>query len=59
VDVEIPEWKKKALAKGLGADAAPFGMTSWNMEASTSATDASKEHESGHDHGHDHGHGHS
>jgi len=43
-DVEVPEWKKKALAnKDKGNDgAAPFGMLSWNTEASTSATDAAK-----------------
>ncbi len=57
--VEVPEWKKKALAKGLAADAAPFGMTDWNMEASTSATDAATatdDHEHSHEHSHSHGH---
>jgi len=69
-DVEIPAWKKKALENAnLDANAAPFGMTSWNMEASTSATEASKKEEAtptdtgcddghSHEHGHDHGHSH-
>lgn len=72
-DVEVPEWKKKALAKGLAADAAPFGMTDWNMEASTSATDAvtatiatatvatvaaTDDHAHAHEHSHSHGHSH-
>jgi len=39
-DVEIPEWKKKALATNADPQAAPFGM-SWNTEASISATEAS------------------
>ena len=56
-DVEMPEWKKKALAAGkTDAGAAPFGM-SWNTEETISATDASKKVEGSHDHGgHDHGH---
>jgi hypothetical protein len=43
-DVDMPLWKKRALEKegANDANAAPFGMTDWNMEASTSATDASK-----------------
>ena len=57
-DVEVPEWKKKALAQNLDANAAPFGMTGWDTEASTSATDAtaSKANDA---HSHEHSHGHS
>ena len=40
-DVEVPEWKKKALEKGGDATAAPFGM-SWNVEESVSAKDSPK-----------------
>jgi len=41
-DVEIPEWKKKAISKGMtDASAAPFGM-SWDKETSASVTDATK-----------------
>ena len=49
-DVEVPEWKKKALAAGGDASAAPFGM-SWNTEGTVSATEASAK-----SHDHDHGH---
>jgi urease accessory protein len=55
-DVEVPEWKKKALAAGGDAAAAPFGM-SWNTEESVSATEASKKAD-GHDHSHGHSHEH-
>uniref|UniRef100_A0A7S3V6B8 CobW/HypB/UreG nucleotide-binding domain-containing protein n=2 Tax=Chaetoceros debilis TaxID=122233 RepID=A0A7S3V6B8_9STRA len=55
-DVEVPEWKKKALAAGGDAAAAPFGM-SWNTEESVSATEASKKVD-GHDHSHGHSHEH-
>jgi hypothetical protein len=57
-DVDIPEWKKKALKENLQADAAPFGMTNWNVEASTSATNAANEQAGKEDHGHSHEHGH-
>ena len=65
-DVDIPEWKKKALKEGLDANAAPFGMNDWNMEASTSATSASAAKgadesaaaDGGHSHEHSHGHSH-
>lgn len=53
-DVDIPEWKKKALAAGGDASAAPFGM-SWNTEGTVSATAASETVESK-THDHDHGH---
>jgi len=49
-DVEVPEWKKKALQQNANAEAAPFGL-SWNTEAATTATDA---HEKQADHHHDH-----
>ena len=65
-DVEIPEWKKKALAAGNNdAQAAPFGMTNWSNEASVSATADSasnkqehhhEHHSHSHSHSHDHGH---
>ena len=54
-DVEVPEWKKKALAAEADAAAAPFGMN-WGTEATVSATDASKKVEESHSHTHDHGH---
>lgn len=54
-DVEVPEWKKKALAANADATAAPFGMN-WGTEATVSATDASKKVEESHSHTHDHGH---
>ena len=42
-DMDMPEWKKKALASGenLDASAAPFGM-SWGTESTTTATEAHK-----------------
>jgi zinc transporter ZupT len=38
-DVEVPEWKKKALETRADPQAAPFGM-SWNTEGTISATQA-------------------
>ena len=73
-DVAVPEWKKRALDKDLNANSAPFGMSDWNTEASTSATDAvavavavttkpeTAKEDSGshsHEHAHSHDHGHS
>jgi hypothetical protein len=52
-DVEVPDWKKKALAANVDASSAPFGM-SWGVEESTSATEASKKVQDSHDHGHGH-----
>ena len=55
-DMEVPEWKKKALEKGGGdATAAPFGM-SWTTEGSTSATARDAKRQKNHDHGHTHEH---
>jgi hypothetical protein len=58
-DVEVPEWKKKALQQDSAeAAAAPFGL-SWTTEASTTASNAhEKPHsaETHHDHGHHHHH---
>lgn len=58
-DVEVPEWKKKALQQSAteAHAAAPFGL-SWNAEASTTATDAHEKHstETHHDHHHHHHH---
>ena len=54
-DVEVPDWKKKALAADADANAAPFGMN-WGAEATVSATEASKKVEESHSHTHDHGH---
>jgi len=56
-DVDIPEWKKKALAAGTDASAAPFGM-SWTTEATVSATEASEKTDDGHSHSHGHSHEH-
>jgi hypothetical protein len=52
-DVEVPEWKKKALAANVDATSAPFGM-SWGVEESTSATEASKKVQESHSHSHGH-----
>jgi len=52
-DVEVPEWKKKAMAANADASAAPFGM-SWGVEESTSATEASKKVQEAHSHSHGH-----
>ena len=49
----MPEWKKKALAAGSDASAAPFGM-SWNTESTVSATEASEKTGDGHSHSHGH-----
>lgn len=53
--VPVPEWKKKALAAGAGAESAPFGG-SWNMENSMAIPSEAKEEVKGHDHGHSHEH---
>ena len=52
-DVEVPEWKKKALAANADATAAPFGMN-WGKEETISATDASKKVDESHSHSHGH-----
>eukprot|EP00979_Chaetoceros_neogracilis_P007791 scaffold1674_cov284-Chaetoceros_neogracile.AAC.9 len=52
-DVEVPEWKKKALATNADASAAPFGMK-WGTEESVSATNASKKVDESHSHSHGH-----
>lgn len=42
-DIEVPEWKKRALqAEATDPQAAPFGM-SWNKEGTISATEAHRE----------------
>jgi hypothetical protein len=37
MDVDEPEWKKRARESGADATAAPFGGT-WNTESSLDAT---------------------
>ncbi len=54
-DVEMPEWKKRALAAGSDASAAPFGM-SWDTEKTISVHEASKKADGDNAHSHDHGH---
>jgi hypothetical protein len=57
-DVEVPEWKKKALEQNSNTEAAPFGL-SWTAEKSTTATEAHEHNEVEHDeHHHDHHHSH-
>ena len=58
-DVDMPEWKKKALAAGVTADAAndvSIGMMNWDTEHSTAAKDSTGKDT---DHSHEHSHGHS
>ena len=56
-DVEVPEWKKKALQQHTTSETAPFGL-SWSAESSTTASDARQKHtaesETHHNHRHEH-----
>ena len=48
-DVEVPEWKRRAVASKVDASSAPFGM-SWNKEGSVSITDTSSQSQDSHEH---------
>jgi len=54
-EVDVPEWKKKALAANADATTAPFGMK-WDTEESITASAAAKKVEDAHSHSHGHGH---
>lgn len=72
-DVDVPEWKKKALGQGKddGTSAASLMGLNWNVEdTSSAATNKAKKevvhedhhdghHHHAHEHGHSHDHGHS